>query len=59
MTIAPALGELVGGRTMEVAILQNIFLEGLLPSLEGIVKSIAARELSGYPITVYLWRTKV
>jgi hypothetical protein len=38
--------------------LQNIFLEGLQPSgpvQEGIVKFVAARQLSGHPITVSLW----
>ena len=59
LRIAPALGELVGSRTMEVLpILQNIFLEGLQPSgptQEGIVTFVAARELSGHPITVSLW----
>ena len=57
--IAPALQELVGGRTTEVLpTLQNIFLEGLQPSgpdQEGIVKFVAARQLSDHPITVSLW----
>jgi hypothetical protein len=57
--IAPALQELVGGRTTEVLpMLQNIRLEGLEPSgpiPEGIQKFVAARELSGYPITVSRW----
>ena len=59
LRIAPALEELVGSRTMEVLpFLQNIFLKGLQPSgpvEEGIVKFVAARELSGHPITVSLW----
>ena len=59
LRITPALEELVGIRTMEVLpILQNIFLEGLQPSgptQEGIVQFVAARELSGHPITVSLW----
>ena len=57
--IAPALQELVGGRTTEVLpALQNLFLEGLQPSgpdQEGIVKFVATRQLSGRPITVSLW----
>jgi hypothetical protein len=57
--IAPALQELVGGRTMEVSpMLQNILLEGLEPSgpiPEGIQKFVAARQLSGNPITVSIW----
>ena len=63
LCIGPALEELVGSRTMEVLpVLQNIFLEGLQPSghvQEGIVKFIAARELSGRPITVSMWRRMV
>ena len=59
LRIAPALQELVGGITMDVLPnLQNMFLEGLRPSgpvQEGIVKFVAARELSGHPITVSLW----
>jgi hypothetical protein len=57
--IAPALQELNGGRTTEVfPALQNILLEGLQLSesvQEGIRKFVAARELSGLPITVSLW----
>ena len=57
--IAPALQEVVGDSTLEVLpTLQNIFLEGLQPSgpnQEGIVKFVAARQLSGHPITVSLW----
>jgi hypothetical protein len=59
LRIAPALQELVGTRTMEVLpTLQNMFVEGLQPSgpvQEGIVKFVAARELSGHPITISLW----
>jgi hypothetical protein len=54
-----ALGELVGGGTTEVLpALQNIFLEEVQPSgpvQEGVGKLIAARELSGHPITVSFW----
>ena len=57
--IAPALQELVGGRTTKVLpTLQNLFLEGLQPSgsvHEGIVTFVSARQLSGHPITVSLW----
>jgi hypothetical protein len=56
--VAPALQELVGGRTAEVLpTLQNIFLEGReLPVVqEGIATFVAARQLSGHPITVSLW----
>ena len=58
-SIAPALQELIGRRMTEVLpILQNIFLEGLQPSEpieEGIQKFVAARQLSGHPITVFGW----
>ena len=57
--IASALQELVGGRRTEVLpILQHIYLEGLKPSepiQEGIGKFVAARQLSGHPITVSRW----
>jgi hypothetical protein len=57
--VGPVLEELVGSRTMEaLSNLQNIFLEGLRPLgrvQEGIVKFVAARRLSGRPITVSLW----
>ena len=57
--IASALQELVGGRTTEVLpILQNIYLEELKPSepiQDGIGKFVAARQLSGHPITVSRW----
>jgi hypothetical protein len=59
LRIAPALQELVGGRTTKVLpTLQNIFLEELQlsgPVHEGIGKFVAARQLSGHPITVSLW----
>jgi F-box-like len=57
--IVSALEELVEGRTTEVLpTLQNVFLEELRPSgpdHEGIGKLVAARELSGHPITVSHW----
>ena len=57
--IAPALQELVGGRTTEVLpTLQNIFLEGFEPSEpvpEGIGKFIAARQVTSHPIVVTDW----
>ena len=55
--IAHALQELVAGRTTEVLpSLENIILEELqLPGPEGIVEFVAARQLSGHPITVSLW----
>jgi hypothetical protein len=53
-----ALQELIGGRTTEeLPILRNIFLEELRPSRpvqECIGKFVAARQLSGHPITVSL-----
>jgi hypothetical protein len=52
--IAPALQELVGGRSI-FPILENIFLEGFLPSEplhEGIEKFIAARRR---PVAVSRW----
>ena len=57
--IAPALQELVGGRTTEVLpILENIFLKDF-HSLEflhgGIEKFVAARRLTSRPITVSRW----
>jgi hypothetical protein len=60
--IAPALQELVGGRITEVLpTLQNIFLEKQplgrgIP--EGIGKFIAARQLSGRPISISLWERR-
>jgi hypothetical protein len=59
--IEPALEELVGGRTMEVLpMLQEVFIE-MVPHIrqhsEGIPKFVAARQLSGHPITVsHSWR---
>ena len=55
--IAPALQELVGSRRTDVLpALQNIFLEEFQPSVqEGIARFIAARQLSGHPISVSLW----
>jgi hypothetical protein len=54
--LLPPLQELVGGRTSEVLpALENIFFEGLQPSVpvqESIEKFVAARQLSGHPITV-------
>jgi hypothetical protein len=58
--ILPALQELVGGRTMEVLpTLQNIFLEELQPSVpvqKAIETVVTARQLSGDPVTVSLWK---
>jgi hypothetical protein len=57
--IAPALQELVGGRTTELLpSLQNISLEEVEPSgpvQEAIGTFIAARQLSGHPVTVSRW----
>jgi hypothetical protein len=57
--IAPALQELIGGRTTEVLpTLENIFLEELHtsgPLQEGIEKFVAARELANHPVTVSRW----
>ena len=56
--VAPALQELVGGRTAEVLpTLQNIFLEGreLSVAHEGIATFVAARQLSGHHINISLW----
>jgi hypothetical protein len=57
--IAPALQELVGGRTTEVLpTLENIFLEGFRPSgplHEGIEKFVAARLLTSQPVAVSRW----
>ena len=57
-SIVPALQELVGGRTTEVfPALKYIFLERFQPpGPEGIVKFVAARQLSGHPISVSLWK---
>jgi hypothetical protein len=55
--IAPALQELSGERVTEVLpTLENLFLEELQPSgpvKEAIEKFIAARQLSGCPVTVH------
>jgi hypothetical protein len=59
--IAPALQELVGGRTTEVLpVLENIFLEGFWPStgrpLQGDIENIvAARLLTSRPVAVSRW----
>ena len=57
--IAPALQELVGGRTTEVlTTLENIFLEEFQPPEphhEGIEKFVAARQLTSHPIAVSPW----
>ena len=54
--IAPALQELVEGRTTEVLpALENIFLEGFQPSgplHKGIEKFVAARQLTTHPVAV-------
>ena len=58
--IAPVLQNLVGDRATEVLpTLQNLYLEGLRPwgpIQEGIERFVAARQLSGNPITVSLWK---
>ena len=60
--IAPALQELVGGRTTEaLPTLENIFLEGLRPSRplhEGIDKFVAARQFTSHPVAVSRWDRK-
>jgi hypothetical protein len=57
--IAAALQELVRGRITEVLPnLQNIFVRGLKPSgpfQENIGQFVAARQLSGHPITISVW----
>ena len=57
--VAPTLQNLVGARATEVLpTLQNLYLEGLRPwgsIQEGIEKFVAARRVSGNPITVSLW----
>jgi len=57
--IAPALQELTGGRTTEVLpTLQNLFLEGFLPSApvqEGIGQFISARQLTNRPVAISVW----
>jgi hypothetical protein len=57
--IAATLQELVEGRITEVLpSLQNIFVEGLEPSgpiRENIGQFVAARQLSGHPIAIFVW----
>jgi hypothetical protein len=57
--IAAALQELVGDRITEVLpSLENIFVNGLEPSepfQENIGQFVAARQLSGHPITISDW----
>ena len=57
--IAPALQELVEGRTTEVLpTLQNIFLEGLessRPVEEGVGQFVAMRQVVSHPIAVSRW----
>jgi hypothetical protein len=57
--IAPALQELIEGRTTEVfPALQNIFLEGLESpgsAQEGIGQLVAARQVASHPITISHW----
>ena len=57
--IAPALEELIGGRTTEVlSTLENIYLEGFQPSgplHEGIERFVAARQLTNHPVAVSRW----
>ena len=57
--IAPALEELVGGRTTEVLpTLENIFSKAFQPSRpihEGVEKFVAARRLTSLPVAVSLW----
>ena len=55
--IAPALQELVGGRTTEVLpALENVFLAGIRasePICEGIEKFVAARRLTSHPVAIW------
>jgi hypothetical protein len=57
--IAPALQELVGGRTTEVLpTLENIFSEAFQPSgpiHKGVERFVAARRLTSHPVAVSLW----
>ncbi|KAH9972673.1 hypothetical protein BJV74DRAFT_864873 [Russula compacta] len=61
--VAPALQELVGQRVTEVLpALQNLFLAGSwrqVPVPAGILKFIAARQLSGHPVAVNHWERGV
>ena len=56
---ALALRELAGERVTEVLpALQNLFIEGLEPSgpiQEALGRFVAARQLSGLPVTVHSW----
>jgi hypothetical protein len=60
--IAPALHELTGGRTRTTQMLpalQNVLLEGFLPSSEhvqeGIAQFISARQLANHPVATSVW----
>jgi hypothetical protein len=57
--IAPALQELVGARVTEVLpSLRKIFVQGLKPLelfQENIGQFVAARQLSGHPVTLSVW----
>jgi hypothetical protein len=57
--IAPALQELVGGRTTEVLpTLENIFSRVFQPSgpiHKGVERFVAARRLTSHPVAVSLW----
>jgi len=56
--IAPALQEIIGGRTEAFPTLQNIFLEGFQPSEpvdEGIAHFISARQLTNRPVAISVW----
>ena len=56
LRIAPALQELVGGRTTEVLpTLENIFLEVWNPPHEGIKMFVAARRLTTHPVAISHW----
>jgi hypothetical protein len=59
MCVTPALWELVGERATEVLpALQNLYIENLQPSgliQKAVGKFVAARELSGHPVTVQSW----
>jgi hypothetical protein len=61
--VVPSLQELVGERVTEVLpALQSLFLEETPPSgtliQEAIEQFVAARQLSGHPITVSRWERK-
>jgi len=61
--LAPALQELTGGRTTEVLpTLENVFLEGFLPSepaQEGIRQLVSARHLINRPVAISVWERLV